>query len=82
MNSKKNLSEYSDEELLKTQKQTKTILLILGGFMTLAFIFSLYTAIKTKNYALLAISGGTFITILPLTTRLSMINKEIKSRKI
>ena len=81
MNSKKNLSDYTDEELLITRKQTKTIVIALGSFMFLAFIFFIYTAIETSNYAFIAIGCGTSIAFMPLLTRLSMLNKEFKSRK-
>ncbi len=49
--------------------------------MFIAFIFFIYTAVKTKNYALIAVGCGTSIALMPLFTRLSMINKEIKSRQ-
>ncbi|MFV0165429.1 hypothetical protein OBK11_04130 [Empedobacter falsenii] len=81
MNTKKNLSEYTDEELLITQKQTKNIVIIFGSFMFLAFIFFIYTAIKTSNYAFIAIGCGTSVSLMPLIAKLSMINKEIKSRQ-
>lgn len=81
MNNKKNLSDYTDEELLITRKQTKTIVIALGSFMFLAFIFFIYTAIKTSNYAFIAIGCGTSIAFISLLIRLSMLNKEFKSRK-
>ncbi len=81
MNTKKNLSEYTDDELRTTQKQTKTIVMTLGSFMLIVFIFLIYSAIKTKNYALIAVGCGTSIAFMPLMTRFSMINKEFKSRK-
>ncbi|WP_291091447.1 hypothetical protein [Empedobacter sp. UBA7494] len=81
MNTKKNLSEYIDNELLKKQKQTKTMVITFGCLMFLISIFLIYSAIKSKNYALIAFACGTSTTLMPLVIRLSMINKEIKSRQ-
>lgn len=80
MNTTKNLSKYTDAELLKTLKQTKTIVVTFGSFMLLAFIYLIYSAITSKNYALIAIACGTFVTLTPLVSKLSLIKKEIKSR--
>lgn len=80
MNTTKNLSKYTDDELLKTHKQTKTIVIAFGSFMLLAFIFLIYSAIISKNYALITIACGSFITLTPLVSKLSLIKKEIKSR--
>lgn len=81
MKTKKILSEYTDEELIITQKQTKNIVFAFGAFIFFAFIFFIYTAIKTSNYAFIAIGCATSIGLMPLIVKLSMINKEIKFRQ-
>lgn len=81
MNTKKNLSEYTDEEPIATQKQTKNIVTAFGGFIFMAFIFFIYTAIKISNYAFIAIGCATSISLMPLVAKLSVINKKIKLRK-
>ena len=80
MKTKKNLSEYSIEELLETKKKIKTISIVLGLVMLLAIIFLVYSAIQTKNYAFMAIGVSSMTTLLPLIMQLSKIEKEIKSR--
>ena len=80
MKTKKNLTDYSIEELKSKKKTFQSIFISFGLLMLLASIFLIYSAISTKNYAFLAIAMGSFSAIVPLLIQLAQINKEIKSR--
>lgn len=69
-------------EQLEAKKKTLTGALIgLGIVMIIACSFLFYLAIVNKNYALLPISTGCFIILLPSLIGLKQINTEIKSRE-
>ena len=52
-----------------------------GIVVIIACIILIAVAVKSKNYALIAVASGSFITLLPITTRLGQIDKEIKTRE-
>ena len=52
-----------------------------GIVMIIACIILIAVAVKSKNYALIAVASGSFITLLPIMTRLGQIDKEIKTRE-
>ena len=81
MKTKKNLTNYTIEELNSKKRTFQSIIISFGLLMLLASIFLIYSAISTKNYAFLAIALGSFTTIFPLFIQLAQINKEIKSRE-
>ncbi len=68
------------EELKATKVKYQKILLIFAGFMTVAIIFIVWAAIKTKNWGQLGTLGviGTFV---PLFLNIDSIDKEIKRRE-
>lgn len=81
MKTKRNLSEYSIEELKSKKKVCLSVLISFGTLLFLATIFLTYSAIRTENYAFLAIGSGSFVLIIPLFIQLSQLNQEIKSRE-
>ena len=81
MKSKKNLIDYSLEELKAKKRYFQTIILSFGSILILAAIFLIYSAITMKNYAFLAIAMASFISLVPLFIQLAQINKELKSRE-
>lgn len=81
MTKNKKLSELTLNELNTEKKKTKGILTGIGIVMIIACIILIVVAIKSKNYALIAVASGSFITLLPIMTRLGQIDKEIKTRE-
>lgn len=80
MTKNKNLSELTLNELHAEKNKSKGILIGLGIVMIIACAILVFVAIKSKNYALIAVACGCFITLLPMMTRLGEIEKEIKNR--
>lgn len=76
----KKLSDCTLPELYAQKKKIKGILIGFGIVMLIACFIIVAVAIKIKNYGLLAACGG-LISLLPLSTRLSLIEKEIKNRE-
>lgn len=81
MKTKKDLSDYSIEELKSKKKVCLSVIIAFGSLFFLATIFLAYSAIRTENYAFLAIGAGSFIFIIPLFIQLAQISKEIQSRE-
>ncbi|GGE88815.1 hypothetical protein SAMN05443634_104186 [Chishuiella changwenlii] len=81
MKKNNNLEKFSLEELLLKQKKLKTIVIVFSTIMFATSIFLVYTGIKTKNYALLAIAFGGSSSLFILFSQLSLLNKEIFSRE-
>ena len=81
MTKNKELSELTLNELYAEKKKIKGILMGFGIVMIIACIILIAVAVKSKNYALIAVASGSFITLLPITTRLGQIDKEIKTRE-
>lgn len=81
MKEKNNLAELTLEELLIKQKKAKAAVIGLSIVMAVALITLIYLAIKSKNYVLLAVAGGSGLTLLPSFIVLKQIDNEIKSRK-
>ncbi|RZK57782.1 MAG: redox-active disulfide protein 2 [Pedobacter sp.] len=80
--SKKNLSELSDEELLKNAKTVKMITSMLAGAIFLLFIINIFLAFK-KGFSSLSVIP---IALLPIVliniNSLKEMKKEIKSRNL
>lgn len=80
--SKKNLSELSNEELLKNEKSLKTITSMLGGAVFLLFIVNIFLAFK-KGFSTMGVIP---IALLPIVivniNSLKEMKKEIKSRNL
>jgi hypothetical protein len=80
MKTNNSLENKSLEELKATKAKYQKILLILAGFMTVAFIVIIWASFKTKNWAQLGTLGviGTFV---PLFMNIQSLDKEIKKRE-
>ncbi|RZK41290.1 MAG: hypothetical protein EOO90_11985 [Pedobacter sp.] len=78
----KKLSELTLEELYEAKKKQKKILTAIG--ITMLFLCGTLTflAVRSKNYALLAVASGSFITLIPSFSYSGQIEKEIQSRNI
>ncbi|CAM3962358.1 Redox-active disulfide protein 2 [Flavobacterium branchiophilum] len=81
MTKNKKLTELTLNELNTEKKKVKGILTGLGIVMIIACVILIACAVKSKNYALIAVASGSFITLLPIMTRLGQIEKEIKNRE-
>ena len=81
MKNKKIWKDYTLDELETKKKLLKKLLIVFGTIIILCFIFLIYTAISTKNYAFIAIATGIFSFFIPFVMQISMINKEIQSRE-
>ncbi len=77
----KKLSELTIEELLTEKKKSKNLLTGFGIVMLILCAILVFAAVKSKNYALIAVACGSFITLLPMTTRLGQVDAEIKNRE-
>lgn len=77
----KNLSELTLNELYAEKRKSKSVLTGLGIVMLILCAILVFAAVKSKNYALIAVACGSFITLLPMTTRLTQIDAEIKNRE-
>ena len=76
-----NLSELTVNELYAEKKKSKGILTGFGIVMLVACATLVFVAVKSKNYALIAVACGSFTTLLPVMARLGQIEKEIKNRE-
>lgn len=81
MTKNKKLTELTLNELNTEKKKVKGILTGLGIVMIIACVILIACAVKSKNYTLIAVASGSFITLLPIMTRLGQIEKEIKNRE-
>ena len=77
----KKLSESTLEELYQRRKLLKTILITFASLMIVACAGIVYFNIKSGSYATLTIIPACFITLIPISSNLSQINKEIKERE-
>lgn len=78
---KKNpLADLSLEELLRQKKMCNGVVFGIGIVMLLASAVLAYTAIKSKNYLLIAVVPCSMLSLLPSIIRLGQLNAEIKSR--
>ena len=74
------LSELTLEELHKQKNTLKSVLIAFSIVMFLAGAGLLFMAIKSKNFALIAVIPGCMLTLLPSFIRYGQLNTEIKSR--
>ncbi len=81
MKNKKNWTGFTLDELKMKKKRLKKLFIVFGTIIILCFIFLIYTAISTKNYAFIAIATGTFSFLIPFVIQISIIDKEIQSRE-
>ena len=80
--SKKNLSELSDEELLKNAKTVKIITSMLAGAIVLLFIINIFLAFK-KGFSAMSVIPIAFLPIVLVNVNsLKEIKKEIKARNL
>jgi hypothetical protein len=77
----KKLTELTLNELNIEKKKTKGVLTGLGLVMLIACGILVFLAVKSENFALIAVASGSFITLLPILIRLGQIEKEIKNRE-
>ena len=76
MTKNKKLSELTLNELYAEKKKIKGILMGFGIVMIIACIILIAVAVKSKNYALIAVASGSFITLLPIMTRLGQLTRK------
>ncbi len=81
MTKNKKLQELSLEELYLEKKKRKGMLTVLGITMLIVCFALVVLAVKSGNYALIAVAFGSFITLLPSFTYLSQLETEIKTRE-
>ena len=74
------LSELTLEELHKQKNTLKSVLIAFSIVMLIACAGLFFVAIKSKNFALIAIIPGCMLTMLPNYIRFGQLNTEIKSR--
>ncbi len=74
------LSELSLEELHKQKNTLKSVLIAFSIIMFLAGLGLVFMAIKSKNFALIAVLPGCMLTLLPNFIRFGQLTTEIKSR--
>ncbi|AZB29557.1 MULTISPECIES: hypothetical protein [Chryseobacterium] len=75
------LSELSIEELESKKKTILSFTIGIGSVMIIACCILFYFAIKSKNFALIAVAFGCSMTLMPSFISIGQINSEIKSRK-
>lgn len=75
------LAELTSEQLEARKKTLTGALIGLAIVMIIACSVLFYIAITKKNYALMTVCTGCFITLLPSVIGLKQINAEIKSRE-
>jgi ethanolamine transporter EutH len=80
MKTNEEFKSMSAEELTEKRIKLKKTILILGFIMGIAILFLIFTVIKTKNYAFLAIGIGASFGLLPGIIQLKNIDNEIKGR--
>jgi hypothetical protein len=81
MAKKQKLEELTLEELHSQRNKIKGALTGLGIIMLILCALIIYLAVKSGNYALIAVGSGSLITLLPIMASLGTINKEIKKRE-
>lgn len=74
------LENKSLEELKATKAKYQKIMAAVAGLMTVAIIFIVYVAIKTKNWVQLG-TLGVIGTLLPLFSSIQALDKEIQKRE-
>lgn len=65
MTKNKKLSELTLEELFAEKRKRKGVLTGLGIVMLVACGILVFLVAKSKNYALIAVASGCFITLMP-----------------
>lgn len=81
MNNKENLSELTTAQLTEKKKKLTSTFTGIAVAMVIIFAALIYFAIKSKNYALIAVAMGSSITLLPGFTSIAQINAELKKRQ-
>lgn len=81
MSKNNNLEKLTLEELYAEKKKRKGILTAIGILMLIACATIVFVAINSKNYALIAVASGSFVTLIPLMANLNQVEKEIKNRQ-
>ncbi|MXN90914.1 hypothetical protein GR160_06705 [Flavobacterium sp. Sd200] len=77
----KKISELTLKELEQKKKKITGAYIGLGIVMAVACPALIYFAIIQKNYALMVVATGSFISLTPGLTLITQIKKEIKARK-
>ncbi|TKC07948.1 redox-active disulfide protein 2 [Pedobacter polaris] len=80
--SKKNLSELSNEELLKSEKSLKTITAMLAGAILVLFIINVFLAFKKGFSAFSVIPIALLPIVIVNLNSLKEMKEEIKSRNL
>jgi hypothetical protein len=81
MKSSSKLSELTLEQLTEKKKKLTSQLVSIAIAMFIIYVALFYFAIKSKNYALIAVGMGSLITLMPVFVSVGEINKEIKKRE-
>jgi Kef-type K+ transport system membrane component KefB len=81
MKSTEKLTELTLEQLTEKKKKLVSLSIGIAISMVIACGVLFYLAIKTKNYALMAVGMGSLITLLPVFVSVTEITKEIKRRE-
>ncbi len=77
----KEISELTLSELYQEKKKRKGVISVLVTAMIILCGVLIFGAIKSKNYALIAVACGSFVTLFPSINYLGQIEKEIKNRE-
>lgn len=77
----KKISELTLQKLEEKKKKIIGVTMGLGIVMAIACPVLLYFAITQKNYALMTVATGSFISLTPGLITIKQIKKEIKNRK-
>lgn len=80
MKKNQKLSELPLEALQAKQKQLGGVVTGLGIVMVVALVVLIYAAVKSKNYALLAVGFTLPITLMPVLIYAGQLRTEIKAR--
>ncbi len=80
MKSSEKFSELSLEQLIKRKEKLTSLSVGIAIVMLLFCGVLFYLAIKTKNYALIAVGTGSLMMQLPLFVSVNQISTEIKKR--
>lgn len=81
MKSSEKLSDLTLEQLTEKKKKLTSLSIGIAVAMFIVCATLFYLAIKSKNYALIAVGMGSMITLLPVFTSVGVINSEIKKRE-
>lgn len=76
------ITDQTLTSLIKQKNLLKGAAIGLTIVIIIAFAITLYVAIQKKNFALVAVTPASLITLLPILMRLRQINNQIKSRKM